>query len=393
MSISDKEQITIEEQWKAVQRRDQSYDYKFVYAVLSTGIYCKPSCPSRRPGKEKVVFFSDFSSAEKAGFKPCKRCKPAEAAGLSQARLVEQLCNYIKTNSDRKLTLKILSEEMGVSSFYLQRTFKRITGVTPRQYAETSRLNHLKTSLKNGKSVRRSAYDAGYNSMSSLYSRPEGKLGMQPGVYKRGGEGMRISYAITDCSLGRLLVAWTEYGVCSVGLDDSEGKLLQALLKEYPRADVQKCQNQVAEWTRAIVKYIDGEETSRSFVGIPLDIKATTFQRRVWKELQSIPYGSTISYGEIGEKLANPKGARAVANACASNPIAIVIPCHRVTRKDGRLGGYRWGAERKKLLLEMEKALISQNEPNQDFEGAKRAVLFMFLKVFAEGRNTKFVSA
>jgi len=361
-SLSNKgEPFGNDERWEAVQVRDQRYDSLFVYGVLSTGIYCRPSCPSRRPGKEKVIFFPDPSLAEKAGFRPCKRCKPNEKTNLSpQASWVEKLCNYIKKNFDKKLTLKSLSEKMGVSPFYLQRTFKRVTAVTPRQYAEAFRLDHLKIMLRDGKSVRRSIYDAGYNSVSSLYSRPGAKLGMQPGVYKRGGEGVKIWYLIADCFLGRLLVAWTRYGVCGVSLGDSDDKLLQALRNEYPQAKVQESHTQLTKWISAILRYMEGEESGRHLIDMPLDVKATTFKRRVWKELQSIPYGSTLSYGEIAKRISIPKGSRAVASACASNPVAIVIPCHRAIRRDGSLGGYRWGVERKKSLLEMENSSISQ---------------------------------
>lgn len=274
----------------------------------------------------------------------------------TKTSVVEKVCNYIKENYQSRLTLGVLSREASLSEFYFQRIFKQVTGITPRQYVEATRINRLKLSLKGGAAIRRSIYNAGYNTSSWLYSRPNAKLGMSPLLYKKGGEGLSISYITSGCPLGRLLVAATERGVCAVSLGDSDEKLFSFLSAEYPRADLRRANGRsnarLASWVREILDYLTtGKEIDRN---LPLDFQATAFQWRVFKELQSIPYGSTRSYSDIAKGVGSADASRAVGNACNSNPTALVIPCHRVVRKNGDLGGYRWGIERKKFLLKKE---------------------------------------
>jgi AraC family transcriptional regulator of adaptative response/methylated-DNA-[protein]-cysteine methyltransferase len=350
--------VASDELWVAVQKKDRRYDGKFVFAVASTGIFCVPSCPSRRARKENVVFFSRPEEAEAAGFGACLRCKPKdEGARSRQKRTIDEVCSFIDKNPDRKVTLAVLSDRLGISPFHLQRTFKRAVGITPRQYAEKSKLDTAKLLLKRGESVRKSTYGAGHNSVSWLYSNGEGILGMDPSSYKEGGAGMRISYHITGCRLGRLLVAGTDHGVCAVSLGDSDETLRLRLRNEYPNAEIGGDDDKPTGWVDRILTYIEATRPHHLH-DLPLDIRATSFQYRVWRELRSIPCGWTKSYTEIARRVGSPKATRAVANACAANPVAIVIPCHRAVRKSGELGGYRRGPERKRALLEKEAEAI-----------------------------------
>jgi AraC family transcriptional regulator of adaptative response/methylated-DNA-[protein]-cysteine methyltransferase len=249
------------------------------------------------------------------------------------------------------VTLARLGSRVGLSVYHLQRTFKRILGITPRQYADALRLGRWKTGLQNGQGITQALYDAGYGSSSRLYERAAGRLGMTPATYRRGGQGIRIDYTIVDCSLGRLLVAATERGICAVRLGDSDPELVRSLTNEYPNAEIQHARSRIEQWVNALLEHLDGEQPS---LKLPVDVQATAFQWRVWEELRSIPCGATRSYGEIARMIGRPKAARAVARACATNPVAIVVPCHRVVREDGGLGGYRWGAKRKQALLKIE---------------------------------------
>ena len=342
-----------EEMWNAVQNRKELRDSSFVFAVRSTGIYCRPACPARRPSRKNVVFFKEALDAEKNGYRPCLRCKP-ENAMPQETEIVRKLCAYMERTVDRKHTLKNLSQIAGLSPSHLQRTFKKVTGISPRQYSDALKLRQLKSSIKSGKSVRESIYSAGYGSISSLYPKSENKLGMQMSTYRNGGKGLQVYYSVTRCSLGMIMAAGTEYGLCAVSLGDSEEPLLSALRHEYPNAEIQKNDDELSGWLNEIVGYLDdGRNTSLST--LPLDIRMTSFQSRVWKELQKIPHGTTATYGEIADRISRPGAARAVARACASNPVALVIPCHRVVRNDGGQTGYRWGIHRKKILLEKEK--------------------------------------
>jgi AraC family transcriptional regulator of adaptative response/methylated-DNA-[protein]-cysteine methyltransferase len=346
------------ELWNAVLSRDASRDGSFVFAVRSTGIYCRPSCPARRPGREQVSFFQVPEAAEQAGFRACRRCHPRRAqTGDPQIDLVRRICHAIDEHDAEPLTLKTLGTEAGVSAHHLQRTFKSVMGITPRQYAESRRLKEFKSRVQQGASVTDAMYDAGYGSSRGLYEKSAARLGMTPATYGRGGHGMRIIFTIAACPLGRVLVAATERGVCSVALGDADSELISSLFAEYPRASIESRDTLISPslnlWLDKVLEHLSGK-TPR--IDLPLDIQATAFQWRVWEELQRIPRGATRSYQEIAKAIGKPKAVRAVAGACAGNHVALVIPCHRVIREDKSLGGYRWGLQRKKELLEREKA-------------------------------------
>jgi len=345
------------ELWNAVLSRDASRDGSFVFAVRSTGIYCRPSCPARRPQREQVRFFQVPEAAEQAGFRACRRCHPRHAlAGDPQIELVRRICHAIDEHDEEPMTLKTLSTETGVSAHHLQRTFKNVMGVTPRQYAESRRLNQFKSRVKDGASVTEAMYEAGYGSSRGLYEKSSAQLGMTPATYGRGGQGMRIIYTIAASALGRVLVAATERGVCSVSLGDSDAELITSLFAEYPRASIHSRDTVISPslnlWLSRVLEHLSGKSPR---IDLPLDIQATAFQWRVWEELQRVPLGETRSYQEIANAIGRPKAVRAVAGACAGNHVALVIPCHRVIREDKALGGYRWGLKRKKALLENEK--------------------------------------
>src|SRR5258708_18711068 len=351
--------MTNPELWNAVLARDASRDGSFVFAVRSTGIYCRPSCPARRPGREQVSFFQLPEADEQAGFRACRRCHPRRAeTGDPQIELVRRICHAIDEHDEEPLTLKTLSTETGVSANHLQRTFKSVMGITPRQYAESRRLHQFKSKVKEGSSVTEAMYDAGYGSSRGLYEKSSAQLGMTPATYGRGGQGMRIIYPTAACPLGRVLVAATERGVCSVGLGDSDLELTTSLFAEYPNASIDSRDTVISPslnvWLSKVLEHLSSKS---SRIDLPLDIQATAFQWRVWEELQRIPRGGTRSYQEIAKAIGKPKAVRAVAGACAGNHVAMVIPCHRVIREDKSLGGYRWGLKRKEELLEREKEL------------------------------------
>jgi AraC family transcriptional regulator of adaptative response/methylated-DNA-[protein]-cysteine methyltransferase len=342
-----------EEFWHAVENRNPRFDGLFVVGVRSTGIYCRPSCPSRRPKRENVTFFRLPETAERAGFRSCLRCKPNDVVTTdAQVQMVQRVCRIIESNSDAAATLDQLGAQIGVSPFHLQRVFKRLTGVTPRQYAEAGKAAAFRAGVrKSGASVSGAMYDAGYSSSSRLYERASAELGMTPATYRKGGRGMRIIHTIANSALGRLLVAATERGVCAVSLGDSDAKLESALTKEYPEAEIRRDDRALGRVVKQLLAHLAGD---RPHLDLTIDVQATAFQRRVWEELQKIPYGSTRSYGEIARAIGRPSAIRAVARACASNRVALVVPCHRVIREDKSLGGYRWGIERKRALLKTE---------------------------------------
>ncbi|MHB8699624.1 MAG: bifunctional transcriptional activator/DNA repair enzyme AdaA [Nitrososphaerales archaeon] len=339
-----------EAMFEAIGSRNPKYNSAFVFAVSTTGIYCRPTCPSRRPDRGHVAFFISPADARAAGYRPCMRCEPDGKD--NRIEMIKYLCRFIEENYDSKLTLASLAQEAALSEFHFQRVFKKLVGVTPRQYVEQIRLRRARHSLKRGMSVRKSSYSVGYNTSNWLYSNC--KLGMSPGDYKSGGEGMEIAYSILDTKLGRLLVAGTKYGVCAVALGENDSRLIAFLQTEYPRAEVRESEgNGLQNWIKEIVRFII-EKRRINYRRLPIDIQATAFQMRILKEIQGIPFGNTLSYVEIARKVESPDAARAVGNACASNPVALVIPCHRVVKSDGELGGYRWGLERKRKLLELE---------------------------------------
>jgi len=345
------DELTDRDRWEIVRERDGRYDGTFVFGVRSTGIYCRPSCPSKRPRPERVLFFAGPDEAEQAGFRACRRCRPRHADD-PQLELVRRVCRFIEAHPDAPPSLTDLGKEFHMSPYHLQRTFKRLAGVTPRQYAEARRVDRLKAELRARDTVTAAINEAGYNSSSSLYAHAGERLGMTPGSYRAGGRAHRIDYTIVPCPLGRLLVAATAKGVCAVYLDDKDAPLEEALHKEYPAADIRRDASDLGDWVDALLRYLSGSEPR---LDLPLDVQATAFQWRVWEALRAIPYGATLSYGEIAAALGQPAATRAVGHACATNPVSLVIPCHRAVRKDGGLGGYRWGLGRKEALLEMER--------------------------------------
>ncbi len=335
----------------AVATHDARMDGAFVYAVRSTGIYCRPSCPSRRPRVKQILFFAQPDAAEQAGFRACRRCHPREARSNPQVSLVRRVCAEIETNQDDALTLRDLAQRTGTSAAHLQRTFRRAMGITPRQFADALRVARLKSEMRKGKDVTTALHEVSYGSASRLYEKSDAHLGMTPATYRKGGLGMNISYTIAPCSLGRVLVAATERGISAVYLGDRDSDLAAALRKEYPRAEIRQGSEEHSKWVRAIVRHLAG---SNPQLDLPTDVVATAFQRRVWEALRAIPIGATRTYSQVARAIGQPSAIRAVAHACATNPAAIVVPCHRVIRTDGTLGGYRWGLDRKRSMLENE---------------------------------------
>jgi AraC family transcriptional regulator, regulatory protein of adaptative response / methylated-DNA-[protein]-cysteine methyltransferase len=341
-----------ESRWKAVLARDASWDGAFVFAVSSTGVFCRPSCPAKRPRRENVRFFPGPEQAEKAGYRACLRCRPKAADGNGTLEMVKSVCRYIEQHLDEPLTLARLATAFRRSPFHLQRTFKQALGVTPRAYADSCRLTALKRNLRAGHNVTRAMYDAGYSSSSRLYERTASQLGMTPDKYRRGAIAATIRYTSVDSPLGRMLVAATDKGVCAIQFANSDGELQEGLKREFPFAVRKRDDDAMQGWTRTLLQQMKGQESDSS---LPLDIRATAFQRRVWSYLQSIPFGATRSYGEVAKAIGRPTAARAVARACATNPVAVAIPCHRVVRENGEMGGFRWGTQRKRALLELER--------------------------------------
>ena len=338
-----------EQAWQAVINRDPSADGSLFYGVRSTGIYCRPSCPSRRPRRELVTFYPSADSAREAGFRSCLRCKPDESSAMQMA--IVSACRYIELHHEDAITLRELSRLTEISPSHFQRTFKRIVGVSPREYADACRLRNLKNCLKLGEPVGEALIDSGYGSTSRLYERSNTQLGMTPTKYKRKGEVMTIQFTIAQSSLGWLLVGATEKGICTVALGDTEAELNGAIKEEFPAANLMRNDPNLEASVRKIIDHIEGIVPS---LDLPTDVRATAFQRQVWQELQRIPYGQTRSYREVAEAIGRPTAARAVARACATNPTALIVPCHRVVRGNGDLSGYRWGVERKRNLLARE---------------------------------------
>src|ERR1700722_926259 len=339
--------------WQAVLARDPSQDGSLVFAVSSTGVYCRPSCPSRRPRRENVTFFPKPDNAEKAGYRACLRCRPKAIGGNRQTEMVKAVCRYIEQHLDEPITLARLGSEFRQSPFHLQRSFKAALGISPREYADSCRLNQLKANLQAGHSVTRAMYDAGYSSSSRLYERTASQLGMTPDKYRRGAIAAPIRYTVADSPLGRMLIAATDKGICAIQFADSDDELEHGLKHEFPFAVRRRDDDAMESWKQDLLRQMRGQRLNSS-LSLPLDIQATAFQRRVWTYLQSIPFGATRSYGEVAKAIGQPRARAGVARACATNPVAVAIPCHRIVREDGNISGYRWGAERKKTLLEME---------------------------------------
>lgn len=344
-----------ERRWNALCARDAAHDGEFVFAVSSTGVYCRPSCAARRPLRKNVQFFLTNEQAEQAGYRACLRCRPKSASGNAQSDGVKAICRFIEQHLDESVTLDRLGKEFRQSPFHLQRRFKAALGITPREYADSCRLRSLKRNLQAGDSVTRAMYDAGYGSSSRLYEKTASQLGMTPDKYRRGAIAAAIRYTCADSPLGRMLIAATERGVCAIQFARSDGELLEGLRREFPFATRKSDEGGLRSWASALLKHMRGKQLDSS---LPLDIRATAFQRRVWTYLQSIPFGSTRSYSQVAKGIGRPTAVRAVARACATNPVAVAVPCHRVVREDGSMGGYRWGIERKKTLLEIEHSVV-----------------------------------
>lgn len=363
------EKIASDPFWRAVTTRDRFADGAFVYGVRSTGIYCRPSCPSRKPRRAQVVFFRVPAEAERKGFRPCRRCRPAEASERDPlAAEVARVCRRIEqiladanfSGDSAELKLGALASREKISAHQLGRAFRRLVGITPRQYADAHRMRRLKSRLQKGDDVTTALYDAGFGSSSRLYERAPNQLGMTPATYRRGGEGMNIRYTIAASPFGHVLVAATERGISAIYLGESDAKLESELRKEYPRATIERDRHGLEDWVRQIVDHLRGREPR---LDLPTDVQATAFQRRVWEELRRIPYGTTRTYTQVARAIGLPSAVRAVARACATNPVSIVVPCHRVVRADGNLAGYRWGLSRKEALIAQESERAANPKP------------------------------
>jgi AraC family transcriptional regulator of adaptative response/methylated-DNA-[protein]-cysteine methyltransferase len=337
--------------WQAYVRRDARAEGQFVLAVRSTHVYCRPSCPARRPLRRNVVFFHTGAEAEKQGFRPCRRCRPNEVAG--PVALVERAARELaKSGEDEGVRFATLAAKLNTTTGTLRRAFQQVTGLRPRDLAAALRLAKFKKMLRDGKGISEALYETGYGSTSRVYESSDAQLGMTPATYRKGGKDMKIGYVIAKSSLGKILVGATERGISAVYLGDAEAKLIEELRDEYPRAEISAAGDSFERWVKEIVQRVEGNPPR---VELPLDLQATAFQRRVWQELQRIPRGTTRTYTQVAQALGNPKSVRAVARACATNPVSIVVPCHRVIRQDGSMAGYRWGLSRKEQLLAQER--------------------------------------
>lgn len=338
--------------WQSVLDRNASFDGQFVYAVKTTGIYCRPSCPSRLAKPENVGFFSTSADAEAAGFRSCQRCRPNDASlAANHAAIVAEACRKIE-DADELPTLNALAAAVDMSPFYFHRVFKSITGLTPKAYGAAHRAHKVREQLADGcSSVTSAIYDAGYNSNSRFYEQSNEVLGMTPTAFRAGGADADIRFAVGECSLGSILVARSNIGICSILLGDDPDALARDLQDRFPKANLIGGDTAFEELVAKVVGFVEAPGIG---LDLPLDVRGTAFQQRVWQALRDIPVGATVSYAEIARRIGNPKSVRAVAQACAANNIAVAIPCHRVVKNNGALSGYRWGVERKSALLERE---------------------------------------
>lgn len=343
---------TQDSRWEALLKRDQAAIGHFVLAVTTTGIYCRPGCPARTPRRENVLFFDSVDAAAQAGFRACKRCRPDEASQAERyARIIHDACQAIE-HADRLLSLDELSESAGLSKHHFHRVFKQVTGLTPGQYARAHRPRRLQDELESDLSITEAMYAAGFRSSGRFYASTASALGMTPSAYRDGGEGEFIRFAIVTTSLGLMLVGATDKGVCSIAFDDDPAALVGHLRQQFPRARILDADARFESLVASVIAPVEQPGMSPD---IPLDLRGTAFQHRVWNALRSIPSGTTRSYTEIAGQIGAPSAVRAVARACASNDVAVVVPCHRVVRKDGSLSGYRWGVDRKEALLARER--------------------------------------
>ena len=340
---------SLDPRWRAVNARDLAADGTFVYAVTSTGVYCRPSCPSRRPRPDRVAFYPTPTAAEQAGFRACRRCRPEQPRSPLEDK-VRRARTWIDAHPDDAPSLARLAKVAATTPWHLQRSFKRLFGLSPREYAAARRTTRLKDALRRER-VTDAVYEAGFGSPSRVYEEADATLGMTPGAYRNHAAGERIVFATADSPLGIVLVACTQRGLCRVALGDDAASLEKGLRAEFPRADVRRDAKSTRDALKAVLAVAAGERLA----DLPLDVRGTAFQRRVWRALQAIPAGSTRTYAEVAEAIGAPTATRAVARACAANPVALVIACHRVVPKAGGTGGYRWGAQRKAALLKAER--------------------------------------
>lgn len=342
--------LTDDQRWQAVMARDPHADGEFVFAVRTTGIFCRPSCRARHALRENVCFFSDASEAQAAGFRPCKRCQP-DKASAEQHRLdkITHACRLLE--QDASLTLEALAEQVAMSPFHLHRLFKATTGMTPKAWQQSWRASRLRESLVKGQNVTQAILDAGFPDGSSYYRHADETLGMTAKQFRHGGENLAVRYALTDCTLGRCLVAESERGICAILLGDDDATLISELRQMFPAARDEPAGEAFTQRVRQVIASLNNRDTP---LALPLDIRGTAFQQQVWQALRAIPCGETVSYQQLANAIGKPKAVRAVASACGANKLAIVIPCHRVVRGDGTLSGYRWGVARKAQLLRRE---------------------------------------
>jgi len=346
--------------WQAICSRDKSADIHFVYAVTTTGIYCRPSCPSRRALRQHVQIFHAQTDAIAAGFRPCKRCTPDQLSNDARhLKAVTAACRMIE-EAETEPSLEMLAQSQGMSRFHFHRLFKQHIGVTPKAYAQAHRQARVRTTLKQSHTITSALYDAGYESNSPFYAQSKAQLGMTPTAYRRGGEALEIQFAIGECSLGAILVARTTRGLCAIFLGEEPEQLIRDLEQQFPRATLSAPNDEFNAWVAQVIGWVDHPTIP---LALPLDIRGTAFQQQVWQALQAIPLGTTLSYSELAARLGMPKASRAIASACAANTLAIAIPCHRIIRKGGDLSGYRWGVARKQALLDREAEQIQTAEP------------------------------
>jgi AraC family transcriptional regulator of adaptative response/methylated-DNA-[protein]-cysteine methyltransferase len=353
--------------WAAVVARDSKSDGRFVYSVRTTGVYCRPSCPSRLARPENVRFHATCADAERAGFRPCKRCRPNEPALVEQqAKKVAEICRVIEASATVP-SLEELAARAGLSTFHFHRVFKAITGLTPKAYAAAHRARRVRNELRRDRSVTEAIFDAGFNSSGRFYESAEPMLGMTPTEFCAGGRNARIRFAVGECSLGSILVASSQKGVCAISLGEDPDALVRDLQDRFPRAELIGGD---AEFEQLVAKVVSFVESPALGLDLPLDVRGTAFQQRVWQALRKIPAGTTVSYSEIAKRIGAPRAVRAVAQACAANTLAVAIPCHRVVRNDGGLSGYRWGVERKRALQQAEADDRSSHTLNMIYGGS-----------------------
>jgi len=347
--------LDVERCWDALVARDPAAEGRFLYGVRTTGVFCRPGCASRPPRRENVEFFADVSTAEASGFRPCKRCRPTDRSMADRhVAAVGRACALIRSREDMP-SLAELAAAAGISRFHFHRVFKQVTGTTPRDYARATRLDRFAARLDAGEPVAQAVYGAGFGSSSRAYEAAHG-LGMTPGARRCGGKGEEIRFAAAETPLGWVLVAATDRGICMTALGDDPAALEAELRTRFPAATLTAADGALAEWMTRILAFLTAPG---ELPDLPLDIRGTAFQARVWRALQKIPPGRTATYTEIAAALGRPRAVRAVANACAANKLALLVPCHRVLRRDGAIGGYRWGEARKAELLERERAAVS----------------------------------